>query len=280
MTNFKIGDLFSVEGKTIVITGGAGFLGKTMTTALLENGARVVVLGRSDKLKQAEVEWRSVFGDGAVRTVQVDMYDIPKLDSALNGICNEEASIDVLINNAHELGAWTGFNVPSGSLETADYDQWHRHFLAGNYWPSLTISRLLPAMKRSDAASIINISTMYAIVAPSPRLYEGTEKINPPGYSASKAGMLALTRYAASFLGQEGIRANAILPGPFSNTGGVTENSVNADDPFLGKLKERTCLDRIGKPGELVGAILFLASSASSYVTGQAICVDGGWTVT
>ena len=127
--------------------------------------------------------------------------------------------------------------------------------------------------------SIINISTMYALVAPRPQLYQGTEFRNPPGYSAAKAGLLSFTRYVASFWGPDGIRANAILPGPFSNTedsGGP--NAVQQDSAFLERLKGFTCMGRIGRPHELAGALLFLASDASSFMTGQAIVIDGGWT--
>ena len=90
--------------------------------------------------------------------------------------------------------------------------------------------------------------------------------------------MLAFTRYVASFWGRYGIRANAILPGPFSNTEEAGPNSVQVGDPFIEKLNANTCLGRIGRVGELAGALLFLASEASSYVTGQSIVVDGGWT--
>ncbi len=99
--------------------------------------------------------------------------------------------------------------------------------------------------------NIINISTMYATVAPSPQLYEGTTYLNPPGYSASKSAMLAFTRYVASFWGQFGIRSNAILPGPFSNTQDTGPNSVQKDDFFMARLTKRTCLGRIGQPEEL-----------------------------
>ena len=135
-------------------------------------------------------------------------------------------------------------------------------------------------MKQHHRGSIINIATMYALVAPSPHLYEGTAFLNPPGYSAAKAGMVALTRYMASFWGPAGIRANAILPGPFSNTQDTGSNAVRGDEAFLDRLRQRTCLGRIGRPAELIGALLFLASDASSYMTGQTLVVDGGWTIT
>jgi gluconate 5-dehydrogenase len=134
-------------------------------------------------------------------------------------------------------------------------------------------------MKEQGSGSIINISTMYALVAPRPHLYAGTDFVNPPAYSASKAALLSFTRYVASFWGMHGIRANAILPGPFSNTvdvGGA--NSVENDSPFMQRLKGFTCLGRIGRPQELAGALLFLASDASSFMTGQGISIDGGWT--
>jgi gluconate 5-dehydrogenase len=133
-------------------------------------------------------------------------------------------------------------------------------------------------MKAQNGGSIINICTMYAVVAPSPDLYEGTDFLNPPGYSASKAAMLGFTRYVASYWGKYSVRANAILPGPFSNTDYAGANSVQPDSPFIERLKSRTCLKRVGRPHELAGALLFLASDASSFMTGQPVIVDGGWT--
>ena len=187
--------------------------------------------------------------------------------------------IDVLVNNAHELGPATGFNTPAGRLEESTLDQWMRNLTAGVYWPALAVQKLGPRMQQARAGSIVNIATMYAIVAPSPRLYEGKAALNPPAYSASKAALVAFTRYVASFWGSYGIRANAILPGPFSNTEDDGTNSVR-DDEFLERLRVRTCLGRVGRPEELAGALLFLASDASAFVTGHSLLVDGGWTVT
>jgi gluconate 5-dehydrogenase len=134
-------------------------------------------------------------------------------------------------------------------------------------------------MKQQRRGSIVNIATMYASVAPRPQLYAGTSSLNPPGYSAAKAALVAFTRYTASFWGCEGVRANCISPGPFSNTEDVAgQNSVAEDSPFVRRLKGYTVLERIGRPVELCGALVFLASDASSYITGQNIAVDGGWT--
>ena len=275
--NLEASSLFSLEGKTALLTGASGFLGRTFARALLSNGARLIALGRSERLDAMSAEWVREFGADNVRPYRVDMYDLPALSTVLDEIAAQE-QVDVLVNNAYELGPNTGFNTTDGALETATLEQWTRHFTSGIYWPALTVQKLGVGMKARGGGSIVNISTMYAVVAPDPRLYEGTQFLNPPGYSSSKAAMLAFTRYVASFWGAYGVRANAILPGPFSNTEDVGANSVDASDPFLGRLASRTCLGRPGHPHELAGALLFLASDASTYVTGQALIVDGGWT--
>ena len=275
----KSSELFSVSGKTVVLTGASGFLGRTLVRTMLANGARVVALGRSERLLREAEGWVAEFGTGNVSVHRVDMYDLPTLSRTLDHIVEQEQSIDVLVNNAHELGPGTGFNVPEGSLENATLDTWMRNLTGGVYWAALTTQKLGAKMKQQRAGSIVNISTMYALVAPRPQLYQGTEFINPPGYSASKAALLSFTRYVASFWGPHGIRANAILPGPFSNTEDIAgTNAVQQDSPFLERLRGFTCLGRIGKPHELAGALLFLASDASSFMTGQAIVIDGGWT--
>jgi NAD(P)-dependent dehydrogenase (short-subunit alcohol dehydrogenase family) len=278
--NLKANSLFSLEGKTALLTGASGFLGRVFGQALLEYGANLVALGRSEKLDTQLKQWGTEFGSDRVHGYRVDMYDLDALSNVLDSIIDHEPFVDILVNNAHELGFNTGFNSPNGTLETASLDQWTRHFTSGIYWPAFLVQKLGPAMKKNLRGSIINISTMYAAVAPNPHLYEDTTFINPPGYSVSKAGLLAFTRYVASFWGQFGIRSNAILPGPFSNTEDNGQNSVGKGDPFLVKLANRTTLGRIGRPEELVGALIFLASDASSYVTGHALVVDGGWTIT
>lgn len=275
----KLNSLFSLEGKTAVLTGASGFLGRSFALALLANGARVVALGRSARLRQEATGWSKQFGEDKIATHQIDMYDVAALNKLCDRIAAEEKSIDILINNAHELGAATGFNVPEGSLENSTFDQWQRNLQGGVYWAVQTTQRLGIRMKEQGRGSIVNIATMYASVAPRPQLYEGTTSLNPPGYSASKAALVAFTRYTASFWGREGVRANCISPGPFSNTEDAEgENSVASDSAFVQRLKGYTVLNRIGRPIELCGALIFLASDASSYVTGQNFNIDGGWT--
>ena len=276
---YAAGPLFSLDGKTVLLTGASGFLGRTMVRALLDNGATVLAFGGSERVEKQTAPLNEEYGPGRVQAYRVDLYDTPAVEKALAQVNHEHPVVDVLVNNAHELGPRTGFNVPEGYLQDATMDGWMRNLTAGVYWAALTTQIIGAGMKTRGKGSIVNISTMYAVVAPSPHLYAGTNFINPPGYSASKAALLAFTRYTASFWGPYGVRANAILPGPFSNTEQDSDNSVAPGDPFLERLKGRTVLGRVGHPRELVGALLYLASDASTFTTGLALVVDGGWTI-
>jgi NAD(P)-dependent dehydrogenase (short-subunit alcohol dehydrogenase family) len=277
--DYAAGSLFSLAGKTVLITGASGFLGRTMVRSLLDNDATVLAFGASERLEKQVASLKAEYGPGRVEDYRVDLYDIPAVEKVLARVEREHPIVDVLVNNAHELGPRTGFNVPEGHLEDATFDHWMRNLTAGTYWAALTTQRIGAGMRNCGKGSIVNICTMYAAVAPSPQLYAGTKFINPPGYSASKAALLAFTRYTAAFWGPFGVRANAILPGPFSNLEESGDNSVSPSDPFLERLKARTVLGRLGIPGELAGALLYLASDASTFTTGQALTVDGGWTI-
>ncbi len=273
--------LFDLTGKKALITGASGFLDRTMTQTLLANGAAVVALGASKRFDVFCEEIRST-PEIADRFMpyRVNLEDVDALISTLNQIVVREERIEILINNAHSLGAKTGFNQVDGILANATVAQSEANLAGGVIWPMLVAQALGPKMREHGCASIINIASMYGAVAPNPALYEGTSFLNPPGYSAAKAAMLGLTRYVASFWGPYGIRCNAILPGAFPNVETKTENSVEQGDFFLDRLTERVCLRRLGRPVDLAGAILLLASGASSFVTGQALHVDGGWTIT
>jgi NAD(P)-dependent dehydrogenase (short-subunit alcohol dehydrogenase family) len=277
--SYAVADVFSVAGRTALVTGASGFLGRTLCEALLDNGARVVAVGRSARIETEAAAWRKRYGANRVIANRLDMYDLGALELALQEILAATGGIDILVNNAHEMAQATGFNTKNGTLDVAGFDQWERNLTGGVHWPVMTTRVLGGAMKSAGRGVIINVASMYGIVAPSPQLYAGTEFLNPPGYSAAKAAMLALTRYTASFWGRDGIRCNALVPGPFSNIDDEGNNSVDPQNPFLMRLKERTCLGRIGAPRELAGALVFLASDASTYMTGQMLVIDGGWTI-
>ena len=271
-------DLFSLTGKTAVVTGGAGYLGKVFCQALLEAGASVVLMGRGEKVQTAAETYQAVFGKDRVDMETVDFHDTDAFRSSLARITARHRSVDILVNNAFEFSQQTGFNDPSGSIESLSKSQWLRALESGVYWQALSTQVIGPHMVAQRSGSIINISSMYALVSPDPQLYEGTPILNPPVYSTCKAALLGLTRYTASFYGSKGVRCNALLPGAFPNVGGDSYNAPRNED-FLSRLSQRTVLGRYGNPDDLKGAIVFLASDGSCYITGQTLVVDGGWTV-
>lgn len=259
--------LFSLNGKTVVVTGAAGYFGLSFSKCLVGAGARVILLGRGAKMKRIAVQLGAEY-------ISVDFYNTEAYRERLESITD----VDVLVNNAYDFSKDTGFNDPSGRLETMSKEQWDKSYESGVYWHVLATQVLGKKMKQQNSGSIINISSMYAIVAPDPKLYEGKDAFNPPSYGTAKAAMLALTRYTASFYGHYNIRCNAIVPGAFPNTSIDSYNSPD-DEEFLQRLRDRTVLGRTGRLEDLHGALIFLASDASSYMTGQSIVVDGGWTI-
>jgi len=129
-------------------------------------------------------------------------------------------------------------------------------------------------MMEQKKGSIVLFSSMYGMVAPNPAVYEGlNQSLNPPDYGASKAGVIQLARYFSAVMGRSGVRCNAVSPGPFPRPS-VQEASAE----FIRRLGEKTHLGRIGDPHEMVGPVMFLLSDDASYVTGQNLAVDGGWT--
>jgi gluconate 5-dehydrogenase len=273
-----VATLFSLAGKTAVVTGAAGYLGRIFAQSLLEAGATVVLMGRGGALVQAATQLRALHGRQAVDSESVDFSDKKALRQALSSVADRHATVDVLVNNAFSFSRETGFNDPSGRMESLSRDQWMHSLESGVYWHALATQVFIGNMVKRGTGSIINVSSMYAIVSPDPALYEGTNAFNPPSYGAAKAALLALTRYTASFYGRHGVRCNALLPGAFPNFGGDSYNAPR-NEAFLQRLRDRAVLGRFGEPDDLKGAIVFLASDASRYMTGQCLSVDGGWTI-
>ena len=271
--------LFSLAGKRVVLTGASGLFGRAFTDALLGAGASVLAFGRNEKaLKTLAENVESRHGKGRLSSYVADCADDAEFRKALQKAADDNGGVDVLVNNAFEFSRDTGFNDPSGSMDRISHDQWMRGLESGVYWQASAIQVVTPRMKQQGGGSIVNISSMYALVSPDPALYRGKTVFNPPTYSVAKAGLLALTRYVASFYGEFGIRCNALLPGSFPNTDPTAFNAPS-DDSFLAALAAKTALGRVGKVEDLQGALVFLASNASAYMTGQALVVDGGWTI-
>jgi NAD(P)-dependent dehydrogenase (short-subunit alcohol dehydrogenase family) len=258
--------LFDLTGKTAVVTGGYGHLGRAMVNALADYNATVVVAGRSEE------KFSAVFGKEKNPKIQFREIDILKIESIVNcfaEIRKEHVQIDILVNNA--------CSVKGNSQENISDDDWN--FTMESVVGSVhkTIEAVMPGMKEQKSGKIVNIASMYGLVSPDFILYKGNgceAYTNPPHYGAAKAAMIQLTKYYAASLGPYNIQVNAIAPGPFPN-----ENIQNENPEFVRRLKEKNPLNKIGKPEDLAGVIMLLSSSTSDFITGQTIQVDGGWTI-
>ncbi len=255
-------ELFSLKGKTAIVTGGCGHLGQAMVAALTDAGATVWVAGTSLE------KFYKVFGPGTMlRFVKIDIMDSTSIREAFSQVAAEAGHIDVLINNAAQYAG-----IGKKSEELSD-DDWVRCIegIAGSTYKC--IREVLPFMQAGG--SIVNIASMYGIVSPYLAVYAPPceASLIPVNYSAGKASVIQMTRYFGTYLIDRKIRVNSISPGPFPSPK-VQENKVFAD-----RLREKNPSHRLGDPEDLKGAVLFLASDASNYVVGQNIQVDGGWTI-
>lgn len=262
----KIADLHNLKGKTALVTGGAGLLGAQIAEVLAEHGANVVIASRdvnSCSLKCDELQRE--FPEIKTQAVSLDLTDSVSIKNCINDTLNAFGSIDILVTCA-----WSG---KKNSWDTINDEDW-------NYDIEVCLNgvfRLIKASTEALRASkgvILNIGSMYGHVAPDYRLYEGVPQANPPSYGAAKAGIIQLTKYLASFLAKDGIRVNCISPGPFP-----FEHVIDQFPVFKQRLCDKNPMGRLGKAHEIKGAALLLCSDASSFMTGQNICIDGGWAV-
>ncbi len=263
----SVKDMFDLTGKTVVITGGAGHLGSGMSEALAAYGANLFILGRTpEKNLNKAAELKAKYNLPICETVIVDLNDGAALENAIETVVARTGRIDVLINNS-------AYSC-SKAVEDYTYDEWRRGIDGTiNITFRVTQSCLSHMISRGGGrGSIINISSMYGMVAPDMSIYGDSGQNNPANYGAGKAAIIQFTKYLASVYGSRGIRANAVSPGPFPNP------TVQKDKRFIGELCRKNPMNRIGTPEDLHGIIVFLASDASSYVNGQNIAVDGGWT--
>jgi NAD(P)-dependent dehydrogenase (short-subunit alcohol dehydrogenase family) len=262
---------FKLEGKTAVVTGGAGFLGSHFCSGLADAGANVAVVDIN--IEGAQHIATSITTQLGVRAVAFEC-DIT-LESSVQGMVEavlaEFGEIHILHNNA--AGKSNDLDAFFADFEDYDLAQWKEIMstnLDGMFLVAKHVGKVMKEQQKGG--SIIQTSSIYGVMAPDQRIYEGSyyldRQINSPAiYSASKAGVIGLTKYLATYWAKEGIRVNAITPG------GV-ESGQN--DTFKKKYSNRIPLGRMSQPEEMVGALIYLASDASSYVTGQNIIVDGG----
>ncbi len=254
-------DQFSLRTKVALVTGGAGPLfGRSLSAGLAEAGATVISASRSleANLKYAE----ELRGQGCeAHGMELDVTDVASIARLHRAVIAKFGRLDILVNSA--------LARVGGSFETQTPDDW-LYSAKGDMVGLFAICRaFVPDMVRQRNGSIINISSIYGVVANDPTLYDGTEMLQPPHYNFVKAGMINFTRHIANYYGKRGVRANCISPGGF-----------HADQPnrFIENYCKRVPIGRLLRHEDIKGAVVFLASDASAYITGINLMVDGGWT--
>jgi NAD(P)-dependent dehydrogenase (short-subunit alcohol dehydrogenase family) len=267
---------FNLEGRVAVVTGGPGLLGKEFCQTLAEAGASVVVVDVNDKAAASTAEALTREGYSALG-VQTDVTDRDSVFRMVESTLKEFGRLDILVNSAaldpkFDPAALSTRSTPLGSFEDYPLEAWKAALDVNLTGPFLCCQAAARPMLEQEKGVIINICSTYGLVGPDQRLYQrdGQQTMyKPVYYTVTKAGVLGLTKYLATYYAGKNIRINALTPGGVFN---------NHDEVFLRAYSARTVLGRMADKGEMNGALLFLASDASSYMTGSNLVVDGGWT--
>jgi NAD(P)-dependent dehydrogenase (short-subunit alcohol dehydrogenase family) len=257
--------LFALEGHVATVVGGAGRIGSSLCHALAEAGAKVCILD-SDPQRGAQLRTQLIdSGHRHVLLQTIDATDPAALEAAVVAIESQLGPPSILVNAAQFRG--TGFY--SSSVDDYPLQAWNQVVavnLTGVYLACQAFGR---AMSRHGGGRIVNLASTYGVVSPDPRIYGDSGVNSPVSYAASKAGVIHLTRYLAVHWRERNIRANCLVPG------GVFDQQ---GDEFVANYCQRTPLGRMATADDYQGAVLFMVSDASRYMTGSVVTVDGGWT--
>ena len=271
----NIMDRFSMKGKSVIVTGGAGLLGKQFSLTLAQAGAQVMVADLNLTLAQQQAGAIITEGLDAEACV-VNVTEPASTKAMVNATLEKFGRLDVLINCAaldpkfdHEHQESQSDNA----FENYSWEAWQASLNVNLGGAFLASQAAVQPMLSQGQGVIINICSTYGLVGPDQRIYpcaeDGTYRYKPVDYTVTKAGILGLTHYLAAYYAGKNIRVNALSPG------GVY---IDHDENFVKNYSDRTILGRMAHLDEMNGAILFLASDGSSYMTGANLIVDGGWT--
>jgi len=270
-----LANLFGLHRQVAVVTGGSGRLGSRYVSALVDAGASVAAF---DLHGQANAHVAQLIADKRpVSSHAVDATRRAAVDAAIADVAARFGTPTILINNAG-----LGSSPADAALETGRFEQYPESawdaMMASHLKSALVVSQSFIERFRSGGAtagSIINISSTYGVVTPDQSIYDyrrrgGVEYFKPVGYSVAKSGILNFTRWLAEYCAPMGIRVNTLVPGGVREAGHAPE--------FIAEYEKRTPLGRMATETDYDGAIVFLASQASAYMTGATLVVDGGWT--
>ena len=256
-----------LENRVVVITGGAGLIGRGFVRAVVEHGG-IAVIADIEEIAGKKVQEEFATGSGAARVkfIKTDITSKASIQAMIEKVLGKHQRIDALVNNAYPRNRNYGRKFEDVTYE--DFCENMNLHLGGYFLMSQEVSR---TMVKQQQGVIVNIASIYGFMAPRFGLYENANFTSPVEYSAIKGGLLSLTRYLASYLGEHDIRVNAISPGGVHN---------NQPESFVTEYCRKTLIgNRMAEPDDLAGALVFLLSDASRYITGQNIVVDGGWSI-
>jgi NAD(P)-dependent dehydrogenase (short-subunit alcohol dehydrogenase family) len=274
----RVHSLFDLSGRVAVITGGAGLLGVRHAEAIAEMGGIPVLADLDGEKARAKAEQLSeIYGVPAIG-LGANITNPQELLDALDAVLKTLRKVDILINNAAndpKVDTRQGTSVHWSRLERFSLDLWNRDISVGLTGAFLCSQVFGAEMARRGKGVIINIASDLGLIAPDQRIYrqpdlpDDQQPVKPVSYSVVKHGLIGLTRYLATYWAEHGVRVNALCPG------GV---SAGQDDTFVTRLTHLIPLRRMADKDEYKAAIVFLASDASSYMTGADLIIDGGRT--
>ena len=262
MNEPTIQQLFDLSGRVALITGGSGHLGQSMCNALAEAGATVIVASRDRQRGQSTAD--KLISPSGVKHfgIELDHLDEDSINRGFDAAIQQTGQVDILINNGQQGHALDLTNVTADAFNQ-DLQNMTGYFLLARRFRDHIV-------EREASGSIVMIGSMYGVVGSYPDAYEGVCTASPVQYHALKGGIIHMTRHLAVYWAKDNIRVNCLSPGPFP--------SEKAPQEMVERLIEKSPMKRMGSPNELKGALLLLASEAGSYITGQNLLVDGGWT--
>ena len=265
------GEMFNLTGRVAVVTGGGGLLGSEICRGLAQFGAEVVVVDIHKTRAVLVADGIKAAGLCTAVAYECDVSIELSVQQLVAHIIAKFGRIDILINNA--AGKSDDLDSFFEILENYELEEW-RSIMSINLDGMFLVAREVgkTMCRQNSGGSIVQTASIYGIVAPDQRIYEGSHylgrEINTPAvYSASKAGVIGLTRHLAAYWAESGVRVNSISPG------GI-ESGQNSQ--FISRYSQKVPMNSMGRPEEIVGAVLYLASDASSYVTGHNLVIDGG----
>lgn len=262
MSEPTIHNLFDLTGRVALITGGSGFLGRSLSRALAEAGATVVIGSREQARAQSVTDELPSPGGAVHRAVVLDQLDESSLNAGFEAAVAAAGQVDIVINNGQQGHPLDLTNVTAEAFNK-DLQNATGYFLLARRLRDHVVGRGVPG-------SIVMIGSMYGVVGSYPDAYDGVCAASPVQYHTLKGGIVHMTRHLAVYWAKDNVRVNCLSPGPFP--------SEKAPAEMVERLCQKSPSGRMGLPHELKGPLLLLVSDAGSYVTGQNLLVDGGWT--